>query len=89
MDNSIEIVPNKQYIAFKASTNFVDLVPQKEKIKFWLNIKKGVLNDPFNLARDVSKIGHHGNGDYECNLSSSSDFINLMPLVKQSYNQNA
>ena len=88
LDDKIEVVPKKKYIAFKASSNIIDVLPQKEKIKFWLNIPKGKLNDPNNISRDVSEIGHWGNGDYEFSINSSSDFINLMPLIKQSYEIN-
>lgn len=88
LDDKIEVIPKKKYIAFKASSNFIDVLPQKEKIKFWLNIPKGELNDPYKLGRDVSEIGHWGNGDYEFGINSSSDFINLMPLIKQSYERN-
>ena len=88
MDDKIEVVPKKKYLAFKASSNIIDVLPQKEKIKFWLNISKGKLNDPNNISRDVSEIGHWGNGDYEFSINSSSDFINLMPLIKQSYEIN-
>src|SRR3989344_2309426 len=88
LDNKIEVVPKKKYIAFKTSTNFIDILPQTNKIKFWLNIPEGGLNDPYNLGRDVAEIGHFGNGDYEFNINSSADFINLMPLIKQSYDRN-
>lgn len=88
LDNKIEIVPKKKYIAFKTSSNFIDILPQKNKIKFWLNVKMGELNNPYNLGEDCSNKGHWGNGDYEFNINPSSDFINLMPLIKQSYEKN-
>lgn len=88
IDDKIELIPKKKYIAFKASTNIIDVLPQKSKIKFWLNLTKGELIDPYNICRDVSKIGHWGNGDYECSVKSSSDFITLIPLIKQSYIKN-
>jgi len=88
LNDKIEVIPKAKYIAFKASSNFIDVLPQQRKIKFWLNMPKGELNDPYNISRDVSKIGHWGNGDYEFILNSSSDFINLMPLIKQSYERN-
>jgi len=34
LDNKIEVVPKKKYIAFKTSTNFIDILPQTNKIKF-------------------------------------------------------
>lgn len=87
-DEKIEVIPKKKYIAFKASSNFIDVLPQKNKIKFWLNMPKGNLKDPYKLGRDVSEIGHWGNGDYEFSINSSADFINIMPLIKQSYERN-
>lgn len=88
LGNDIKIIPQKQYIAFKASYNFIDIVIQKNKIKCFLNMQKGTLNDPYNISRDVSNIGHWGNGDYEFYIQSTSDFINIMPLIKQSYDKN-
>ena len=87
-DDSIEITPKKKYVAFKAERNFIDVLPQKNKIKFWLNLTKGELDDPNNIARDVSEIGHWGNGDYEIQLSTSNELPYLLTLIKQSYEKN-
>jgi predicted transport protein len=80
--------PMKEYIAFKRHTNFLDIEVQKHRLKIHLNLKKGELKDPFNLARDVSNIGHWGNGDYELLLHKSSDIASIIALVKQSYDRN-
>jgi len=88
LDDKIEVVPKKKYIAFKALSNFIDILPQKNKIKFWINIKKGELSNPYKLGEDCSNKGHWGNGDYEFSVNSSTDFINLMPLIKQGYEKN-
>jgi predicted transport protein len=89
VDNSIEIIPKKKYIAFKSERNFIDVLPQKNKIKAWLNLSKGKLNDPNKIVRDVSEIGHWGNGDYEVHLSSSDEIPYLLSLIKQSYESNS
>jgi len=88
LDSKIETIPKKKYIAFKASSNFTDVLPQKNKIKLWLNMPKGKLSDHYNLTRDVSNIGHWGNGDYEISINSSKNFADLMSLIKQSYERN-
>ena len=88
LGDKIEVVPKKKYIAFKAASNFIDVLPQKGKIKFWLNLKKGELDNPHNFGDDCSDKGHWGNGDYEFNVKSSSDFVDLMPLIRQSYIKN-
>ena len=40
------------------------------------------------MARDISKLGHHGNGDYDIRLSNSDDIGYVMSLIRQSYDKN-
>jgi predicted transport protein len=56
-------------------------------LKIWLDIPHAELNDPNKLSRDVSKIGHHGTGTSETNLSDLSELDAVMNLVEQSYKQ--
>lgn len=78
-----EIVPKKWYIAFKLNTNVVDIELQTKSLKIWINLKKGQLDDPKNLMRDVSTTGHQGNGDYEVTVKNTKDLEYIMSLVKQ------
>ena len=48
-----------------------------------MNTKFGNLNDPKQLARDVRKIGHRGNGDYQIHIDSDKDLEYIMSLLKQ------
>lgn len=89
LSDNIEIKPLKVYIAFKVTTNFIDIEFTKYYLKIWLNLRKGILNDPKNMALDVSNRGHHGNGDYEINLKPEDDLDYLMTLIKQSYQKNS
>lgn len=73
----------KLYVAFKAETNFVDVVPQKARMRLSLNIPIEVLHDERGLAWDVSGRGHWGNGPTEVGLDESSDFTYVMGLVRQ------
>ena len=73
----------KLYIAYKLETNVVDVVPQKDKLKLYINIKYNELNDPKKLCRDVSQTGHWGNGDVELILSSEEDIAYVINLVRQ------
>ena len=84
--SDIEIVPRKEYIGFKKGSNIVDIEFQRKQLKFFINMKKGELDDPMNISRDVSKVGHYGNGDYEVRVNKDSDLDYLMILIKQSYN---
>jgi len=73
----------KLYIAYKLETNVVDVVPQKDKLKLYINIKYNELNDPKELCRDVSQTGHWGNGEVELILSSEEDIAYVINLVRQ------
>ena len=85
LGDNIEVRPRKLYIGFVAGTNFVDVHPQKSQLKLWINLSKGELDDPKNMARDVSEVGHWGNGDYQVLVESSEKLDYLMTLIKQSY----
>ncbi|MBC2590736.1 DUF262 and DUF1524 domain-containing protein [Rhodococcus aetherivorans] len=75
----------KLYVAFKAETNFVDVVPQKARLRLSLNIPIEALHDERGLAWDVSGKGHWGNGPTEVELTEESDFAYVMGLVRQAY----
>ena len=51
-------------------------------------MKKGTIKDPQNITRDVSVIGHWGNGDYSVIVENDDDIDNIMPLIKQSLKVN-
>ncbi|WP_147678854.1 DUF5655 domain-containing protein [Algibacter pacificus] len=79
----IEIIPRKKRIAFKGNRIICDILIQKSGIKLWVNLKSGELDDPKNLMRDVSNIGHWGNGDYELVIKNTNDLEYIMSLIKQ------
>ncbi len=84
----VSVEPKKLYIAFKAPKNFVDVEVQKHALKLFINMRKGTLKDPDNIADDVSNLGHWGNGDYRIYLKTDSDFDYVIGLIKQSYEDN-
>jgi uncharacterized protein with ParB-like and HNH nuclease domain/predicted transport protein len=73
----------KLYIAYKLETNIIDIVPQKDKLKLYINIKFDELYDPKGLCRNVSQTGHWGNGDVELFLSSVDEIDYVISLVRQ------
>ena len=48
-------------------------------------MKKGELDDPKNLCRDITTIGHYGNGDYDIRINENTDLDYVMFLINQSY----
>lgn len=85
---SINVKPTATYIAFIHKKNFVDIVLYKSNLTLSLNMKKGTLNDPKKIARDVSNIGHWGNGDYEIKIKDSSNLSYIISLIRPSYDMN-
>ncbi|SCH48812.1 Uncharacterized conserved protein [uncultured Clostridium sp.] len=44
-----------------------------------------MLDDSKGIARDVTNIGHWGNGDYEIQLSNDDELEYIFSLIKQLY----
>ena len=75
----------KLYVAYKAETNFVDVVPQQSRLRLSLNMHFHELHDPKELAKDVTNLGRWGNGDVEVGLSKPEDMPYIMGLVRQAF----
>ena len=75
----------KLYVAYKAETNFVDVVPQKSRLRLSLNVEFHEVYDPRNLCKDVTNLGRWGNGDVEVGLSKLEDLPYVMGLVRQAF----
>lgn len=86
--DDIDIDVKKVYIAFKGRKNITDIEFNQNKLKVYINLKKGMLEDPLKIAQDITEIGHWGNGDYRVEVSSEEDIDNVMPLIKQSLKVN-
>lgn len=86
MDAGLQVKATKLYVAFVGRSNVVDVCIQKNALKLWLNVPKGELDDPKKLARDVSEVGHWGNGDYEVLLYGSGYIVHfeyVLSLIRQ------
>jgi predicted transport protein len=75
----------KLYVAYKAETNFVDVVPQAKRLRLSLNLQYHELIDPKKLAKDVTNLGRWGNGDVEIGLTKLDDIPYIMGLVRQAF----
>lgn len=74
----------KLYVAFKAETNFVDVVPLAKRLRLTLNMRFAEVNDPKGLCKDVTNKGRWGNGDVEIDVSNLDDLPYVIGLVRQS-----
>jgi predicted transport protein len=84
MDPNITEEILKLYIAYKAETNVVDIVPQAARLRLSLNMPFPELTDPKGMARDVTNLGRWGNGDVEVALDRADDIPYVLGLVRQS-----
>lgn len=81
--------PKKQTIDFRINNNiFCDIVLQSRGLKIYVNLKSGDLQDQKKVARDVSNVGHWGNGSYEIKLTDLEDIDYIISLLKQSLRKN-
>lgn len=85
IDASVREEFKKLYIAFKSSTNFVDVIPQKSTLRLSLNIDFTEILDPHNLCKDVSGLGKWGNGDVEVRISHPRELDKVMELIQQAF----
>ena len=89
MDDNVTVHPKKQTIGFKIENNFFcDIVIQGKALKIYPNLKSGELQDQKNVSRDVSNVGHWGNGSYEIKLTDLEDIDYISSLLKQSLRKN-
>lgn len=80
----LELIPRKLYLAFKRNRkNIVDIEIQQKQLKLFINAKVGELDDPRKIVRDVSQIGHWGNGDYQIIIQNDDNLEYIMSLIKQ------
>jgi predicted transport protein len=85
IDSSVSEEVLKLYIAYKNPNDFLDVIPQKGRLKLSLSIDIDLLDDPKEWARDVRDVGHWGNGDVEFTVASPDDLEYAMTLVRQAY----
>lgn len=85
LDASVREEIKRYYVAYKTVTNFVDIEPQRQRLRLTLNMRYDEIVDPLNVCRDVTNLGRWGNGDVETAISSVADLDNVMFLIEQAF----
>lgn len=88
LDENIIEEPKWYYIAYKLSTNFVDLKIYAKSIDIYLNMPNWELRDINNYAINLKNVWHQWNWDYRVKILEEKDIDNILDLIKQSYNYN-
>lgn len=87
IDASVKEEYKKQYIAFKAQANFVEILPQKSKLFLYINIDPNKVDDPKKICKKVSNIGRWGNGDIRVVISKVNQIDDVMALIQQAFDE--
>lgn len=85
IDSSVKEEYKKLYIAFKSQTNFVDIVPQKSRLRLSLNMEFSEIIDPEGWCKDVANLGRWGNGDVEVSFNNLNQLDYIMFLIQQAF----
>jgi predicted transport protein len=85
IDECVTEVPLKLYVAFKAETNFVDVIPKAKSLALTLNMNPDELIDPRKMATDITGMGKWGNGNVLVDLKSEDDLHYVVGLIRQSF----
>ena len=73
----------KLYVAYKAETNFVDVVPQAGGLRLSLSLNFPEVDDPRGMCKDVTNLGRWGNGNVEVHLDHEENLNYVVGLVSQ------
>lgn len=76
----------KLYIAFKAETNFVDIVPQKKRLWLTINLDIDEVYDPEERCQNIANQGRWGNGNVRIEIAKESDIDYALDIIVQSLN---
>lgn len=85
IDEAVEEVPKKLYIAYKFTQNFVCIEAKKDKLLLFLKINPDEILPLPKKARDVRNIGHFGTGDFEYTLSSNDQLEEAKQFIRKSF----
>ena len=83
LNESVQRVPNRFYIAYKYAKNIACVELQMSQLKVWLPMIYSKEMPSF--AKDVSKIGHYGTGNLELRITKKAELETTFKLVRQAY----
>jgi len=85
LDSSVREEFRKSYIAYSATTDFLEIEPQKKRLLLTLNINSGEINDPKGLSKNGKHTGHFGSGEVQVSVTSLVQVEDVMDLIRQAF----
>lgn len=89
LDASVREEFKKLYIAYKSTTNFVDIIPKKSLLILSLKLSHDEIIDPKLPVKDVANQGRWGTGDTEVRISALDQIDDAMSLIRQAFEKQA
>lgn len=77
----------KTYVAYKCGANIVDVIFNSNCLKIYVNMPFAEVNDSKNICRNVSEVGHNGNGEIEIIMNYTADVDDIMEIIEQAYDR--
>ena len=85
LDPQVSENVRKSYVAYRATTNFVEVVPLGNRLRLSLNIPLQELDDPEGMVLNVPSNGRWVNGEVQVSLSSLNELPYIVDLIRQSF----
>lgn len=83
LNNEIELKPRKIYIGFnRGRKSIISIKLQNNSIILWINKDPKSINDPQKIIRDVTNIGHHGNGNSEIKIENKNNIGYIKDILR-------
>jgi len=83
LDSCVTETFQKYYVAYKAESNFVDLVPQSKRLRLTVNLKFSEVSDPSGICEDATGKGQWGNGDVRLSIANMEDLPHAIGIIRQ------
>lgn len=90
LGDDVSAKATKYYMNFRRIKSFVsiEIYSQRQKILVFVRVDPTTVNLESGFSRDVTNIGHLGNGDLELTVTSADTLAKAIPLIQTSYEAN-
>jgi Uncharacterized conserved protein len=87
LDDSIDEIVKKKYVAYRVTQHFACVCFQANKVLVYLKMNPESFKKLPSNVRNVTNIGHYGQGDFEIAIRTTDDFEKSKKFIKQALHQ--
>jgi predicted transport protein len=85
LDSSVKEEVRKSYIAYSATTDFLEIELHKKWLLVTLNLSSGEINDPKGLFKNSKHTGQFSNGEVQVRVTSLGQIEDVMDLIRRAF----